>query len=188
MSVEIRDYFLERDLRYVFSYSLELRMAREEIGLVPGGVRVNIFASGGEVYQVLNERAPWAEGNIRGKVLPGAADWAFLREDDVGVPNASMAFKTTDGAYVESHYSGVFLLGPGGYRELLRERDSAGKRVKLLGTWDKPFFANLYVTPTYETSHPRYEWLTKLQCVGYGKIKIVQGIATEVTVDVYAMG
>ncbi len=188
MSVQPRDYFLERDLRYVFSYTLELRMAREEIGLVPGGVRVNIFASGGEVYQVLNERAPWSEGNIRGTVLPGGADWAYLREDDVGVPNASMAFKTTDGAYVESRYTGVFPLGPGGYREMLRERDSRGEKVELLGTREKPFIAQLYVTPTFQTAHPRYKWLTKLQCIGYGQIKIIDGLATEITVDVYAMG
>jgi uncharacterized protein DUF3237 len=187
MTIPLRDYFLERDLRYVFSYSVELRMERQEIGLVPGGVRVNIFASGGDVYQVLNERAPWAEGNIRGKVLPGGADWAFLREDDVGLADVSLAFRTTDGAYIESRYKGVFPLGPGGYRELLRETDSRGEPVDLVGTPDKPFLARLYVTPTYQTSHPRYQWLTRLQCVGYGEVKIVRGEAKEVTVDVYAM-
>jgi hypothetical protein len=188
MSVQIRDYFLERDLRYVFSYSLELEMKREEIGLVPGGVRVNIFADKGEVYQVLNERAPLAEGNIRGTVLKGGGDWALLREDDIGIPDAVMAFKTSDGAYIETRYSGVFPLGPGGYRELLRERDSRGKKIDLLGTDKKPFIAPLYITPRFQTSHPRYKWLTKLQCVGFGQIKIVLGRATEITVDIYAMG
>lgn len=188
MSVELRNYFLERDLRYVFSYSVELRMRREEIGLVPGGVRVNIFASGGEVYQVLNERAPWAEGNIRGKILPGGADFAFLREDDIGMVNACLAFRSSDGAYVESRYTGMFPLGPGGYREMLRGYDSRGEPVKLLGTREKPFIARLFVTPTFQTSHPRYQWLTKIQGVGYGQIKIIDGEAKEVTVDVYAMG
>jgi hypothetical protein len=187
MSVTLRDYFLARDLRYVLSYSLELRMAREEIGLVPGGVRVNIFASGGDVYQVMNERAPWGEGNVRAKVLPGGVDFAFLREDDVGVADASLAFKTTDGAYVESRYTGMFPLGPGGYRSLLRERDANGKRIKPLGTVDQPVLVPLYVTPTYQTSHARYQWLTKLQCIGFGQVKIVGGVASEVTVDVYAM-
>ena len=56
-----------------------------------------------------------------------------------------------------------------------------------MGTPEKPFLAKVYVTPTYETSHPRYQWLTRLQCVGYGEVKIVRGEAKEVTIDVYAM-
>ena len=186
MTVKIRDHFLQRDLRYIFSYTVELQMKREEIGLVPGGVRVNILAKGGEVFQVLNERAPWSEGNIRGQIIDGT-DWAFMREDDIGAPEVRLAFKTVDGAYIESRYKGIYPLGPGGYRELLREFDSRGEPVDLPGTPEKPFIGRVFVSPTYETSHPRYQWLTKLQCVGYGEVKIIRGEVREVSIDVYAM-
>lgn len=184
MAVQIRNYFLERDLRYVFSYTLELEMNYEEIGPVPGGARVNIFTKGGQLFQVLNERSPWAENNIRGQAIAGGTDWAFLGDDDVGRVNVRAAFKTEDNAYIEAHYRGVFLLGPGGYRELLRKRDPAEDPF---GTWEKPVLVPVYITPTFETSHPRYEWLTKLQCVGFGRVKIVEGRAREATFDIYAM-
>jgi hypothetical protein len=182
MSVQIRESFVERDLRYVFSWTVEVEMAYDEIGPVPGGARVNIFTKGGDVFQVLNERSPWAENNIRGKVISGA-DWAFLGEDDIGRVNVRMAIETDDHAYIQARSHGVFQVGPGGYRELLRER----KPKQRPGSWEKPFIAPVFVTPTFETSHPRYEWLTKLQCVGFGRVKIVEGRAREVTLDVYAM-
>jgi hypothetical protein len=187
MSAQIRNYFLDRDLRYVFSYTIDLSMNRQEIGPVPGGVRVNIFTLGGELFQVLNERSPWAENNIRGTVLPGGGDWAFLGDDDVGRVDVRIAFRTEDNAYLESRYRGVFPLGPGGFREFLREFDSRGEPVKLLGTEKKPFFASVFIAPTFETSHPRYKWLTKLQCAGFGRVKIVHGSAREMSIDVYAL-
>jgi hypothetical protein len=187
MSARTRNYFLDRDLRYLFSYTVELEMKREEIGLVPGGVRINLFGKEGQLYQVLNERAPWAENDVRGTVLPGAVDYAFLGDNDVGHVDIRVSFKTTDGAYIESRYTGVSDLGRGGYREFLREKDFRGEATELLGTADKPFIAKLFVTPTYETSHPRYQWLTKLQCVGFGRIVIIEGMAREATYDIYAM-
>src|SRR5205085_12694931 len=106
MSIAVRNYFIDRDLRYVFSYSLELEAKREEIGLVPGGVRLNLFGKQGELFQVLNERSPWAENDVRGKVLPGALDFAFVGDDDIGHPDVEICFRTTDGAFIVSRYSG----------------------------------------------------------------------------------
>jgi hypothetical protein len=184
MAVQTRNHFLDRDLRYVFSYTVDLAMTYEEIGPVPGGVRVNISANGGEMFQVLNERSPWAENNIRGKVLPGGTDWAFLGDDDIGRVNVRLAFRTDDNAYIGARYGGVFMLGPGGYREMLRDRKPEDRP----GTFEKPVSVKVFVTPPFETSHPRYQWLTKLQCVGFGRVNIVQGAAREGTFDVYAMG
>ena len=184
MAVTTRNYFLDRELRYVFSYTLELEMVYEEIGPVPGGARVNIFAKGGELFQVLNERSPWAENNIRGRVLNGGTDWAFLGDDDIGRVDARVGVRTDDNAYIEGRYGGLFELGPGGYRDLLRKRKEDEDK---LGTWEEPFMVKVFVAPTFQTSHPRYSWLTKLQCAGFGKIKIVEGQAREGTFDIYAM-
>jgi len=184
MAVTTRNYFLDRELRYVFSYTAELEMKYEEIGPVPGGARVNIFAKGGELFQVLNERAPWAENNIRGQVVKGGTDWAFLGDDDIGRVDVRIAFRTDDNAYIEGRYGGVFELGPGGYREMLRKREKDSDRP---GSWAKPFEVKVFISPTFQTSHPRYTWLTKLQCVGFGKVKIVEGRAREGSFDIYAM-
>ncbi len=184
MAVKTRNYFLDKDLRYVVSFTAELDMKYEEIGPVPGGARVNIFAKGGELFQVLNERSPWAENNIRGQIVPGGTDYAFLGNDDIGRADVRLAFRTDDNAFIEARYGGVFELGPGGYREILRKVPANEKPV---GTWDEPFVIKVYIAPTFQTSHPRYTWLTKIQCVGFGKVNIVEGRAREGTFDIYAM-
>jgi len=67
---------------------------------------------------------------------------------------------------------------------MLRKREKDSDRP---GSWAKPFEVKVFISPTFQTSHPRYTWLTKLQCVGFGKVKIVEGRAREGSFDIYAM-
>lgn len=186
MAIQLRRHFVDRDLHYVLSYTVGLNMRPGEIGPVPGGARVNVFTKDGILYQVLNKRAPWAEGNIRGAVLPGGMDWMFLGEDDVGRTDARIAFHTADGAYLEARLRGVISLGSGGYKAWLR-----GMKISEESRPPEPkgetFLARVHATPLFEASHVRYRWLTELQCAGFGRLKVVGGAFTELTMDVYAL-
>jgi Protein of unknown function (DUF3237) len=78
---------------------------------------------------------------VKGTVLPGGGDWFRMRDDGVGELDVRATFKTDDGALIYSHYRGVLIPSTGYFR----------------------------TTPRFETSAEKYQWLTKLVCVGVGK-------------------
>jgi hypothetical protein len=179
--MEPRPYLLDTDLLYLFSYDADLEMRRDVIGFVPGGVRFIISSTPYEtrVFNVARERTVLGSKAIRGTVLWGS-DMAMIRSDDVAILDVRLAIGTDDGASIFSTYRGVFPVGPGGYRTLISDDP-------LLGTEEEPYEAKVYVTPRYETSDPRYAWLMKYQCLGFGSIVIVDSKIRRAQFDIYAM-
>lgn len=143
----------------ICSYTVTLQMPPEVIGPVPEGIRVNIYLTGG---QVTGER-------LRGEVLPVGADWLLIRRDGVGIVDVRASIRTHDGALLYASYGGVVDLGPDGY-----ERFLAGEMP--------PQFP-VRTAPRFQTSHPAYAWLNRLQCVGVGIVEPGKGL---VTYDLYA--
>ncbi|HKQ70037.1 MAG TPA: DUF3237 family protein [Polyangiaceae bacterium] len=176
-----RQTLLDKDLLYLFSYDANLEMRRDEIGFVPGGVRVNIFAKPRDtrVYHVARERTTTGSRTIQGSVEWGT-DWALIRTDDIGSLDVRLTIKTDDGATIFSWYKGVFPSGDRGFRKLISEDP-------LVGSEQHPVEAPVYVTPHYETADPRYAWIGQHQCVGFGRIKIVKSLVRSVSFDIYAM-
>lgn len=177
-----RSSFVDRDLLYLFSYDANLEGAREEIGFVPGGSRVNIFSQpkDSRVYQVMQEQGVQAVKPISG-VITWGGDWACLREEsDIGVIDVRLTIRTDDGAFIHSSYEGVFPAGPRGYRRLLSEKPK-------LGTEEEPFVGDLVITPRYETTDRNYKWLTDHQCVGFGRVNVIKSLVRQATFDIYAM-
>jgi hypothetical protein len=176
-----RTHLLDNELLYLFSYDADLEMRRDIIGFVAGGVRVNIGAVPDEtrVFNVARERTIHGSRSVQGTVLWGT-DMAIIRTDDVAILNVRVAIQTDDGATIFSRYRGVFPCGPRGFRKLISEKP-------LLGSEEAPFVANVYVTPTYETMDPRYAWLMKYQCVGFGEISVVESKVRGAQFDIYAM-
>ena len=66
-------------------------------------------------------------------------------------------------------YSGVFDLGPSGYENALARRFPATPPLRL--------------APRFVTSDARYQWLTRLQCVGIGQVDMAK---LQVDYDLYA--
>jgi hypothetical protein len=180
-ALDPRSRLLDKNLLYLFSYDANLEMRREEIGFVPGGVRVNIFAKPSEtrVYHVARERTAAGAKAIEGSVL-WAADWALIRNDDIGFLDVRLMIKTDDGAVIYSWYDGMFPTGERGFRRLISEDPP-------MGTENSPFFTSVYISPRYETSHPEYAWLTKYQCIGFGRIKVIKSVVRSASFDIYAM-
>lgn len=177
----MRSTLFDRDLLYLFSYDVDLEMRREEVGFVPGGVRVNIFAKPNEtrLYNVARERSMLGAKSIQGTIL-GGGDFALIRSDDIGVLDVQLLMETDDGALIYSTYRGVFSAGPRGFRRLISEKPHLGSEAH-------PFEGLVYIAPRYETADPRYAWIMQYQCAGFGRVTVVDSLVRAGTFDIYAM-
>jgi hypothetical protein len=110
-----------------------------EIGRISGNLRRMIPIAGGEV---LGPR-------IRGKVLPGGADYQLMRADGVTDLQARYVIETEDAQLIYVENSGV-RHGPPELREKLRR----GEPVD-------PALIYFRTTPRFETAAPGYEWLMR---------------------------
>lgn len=178
-----RTHFIDYSLLYLFSASIEFSLAIEQIGLLAAGARVNVVCVGqsSRVYNLLRERSLGAPGDspITGAFVTGD-DSGLLREDDVAIANVRGAIRTDDGAVLETKYGGVLPLGVGAFRNIV-----AG--VELFGTADDPANLTIIVTPQYATADASYQWLTKQQCIGFGRVQASSGLFRRVSYDVYAL-
>jgi hypothetical protein len=178
-----RRVLVDKTLLYIFSYDVEARMDREEIGFVPGGVRVNIFARENlsRVYHVARERTlPGLGFEPISGALSWGGDWLFWREDDVERSEVRMAIHTDDGAVIHCSYVVTADLGPSGFRRLVGKKGKAGKE-------DDPVIFPVMSTPRFQTTSPRYLWLSEYQCVGFGRAFVVRSELRRLTYDVYAL-
>lgn len=115
------------------------------VGEIPTGMRVNFFVREGSVV---------GDG-FRGKVTQGSADHMIVRQDGMGVVRIRSALETEDGAIIDMEAGGYVDFGPDGYRRALAH--------------DLPDRSSLIVTPLIATRHPKYKWLSRVQCVGAGQ-------------------
>jgi hypothetical protein len=178
-----RRTFLDQSLLYLFSYDVATQPISDDVGFVPGGLRIDVecIPNQSRVYHLLRERSVVALGTpgISGVVTAGG-DAALLREDDVVVSSVQMTICTDDGALIDARYQGKFSIGAGGYRRAIGSD-------KPVGTEKNPLLASVVVTPRYETASAKYRWLTQYQCVGFGAITIIKNHQRSVSYDIYAM-
>lgn len=122
--------------QFEFVYEATVAIAPlEEVGEVSSGHQRIIPITGGSF-----------EGpNIRGKVIPGAADWNLLRNDGVTVVSASYFLRTDDGVYIKIFNQGVNPVPAPGAAPPSRPR---------------------FTIPSFEAPKGRYDWLNKSVFVG----------------------
>lgn len=183
---EHRRVLLDKSLLYLFSFDVEADPDRQNIGFVPGGVRVNIEARPNlsRVYHVLRDRsiAGTASPAISG-VIEWGGDWLFLRDDDIGYSDVRFSIRTDDNAVIHGSYPVTCYLGSGGFRRLVK----AGSERDRLGTEKEPVDIPLITTPRFETTSEVYNWLTELQCIGVGRIRVIRNEFRRITYDVYSL-
>lgn len=123
----------------------------EDVGEVSSGRQRIIPITGGSF-----------EGpNIRGKVIPGAADWNLVRNDGVTVVSASYFLRTDDGVYIKIVNQGVNpALAPGAVSSRPR-----------------------FTIPSFEAPKGRYDWLNKSVFVG----TLAPGAAGTVRIRVFKL-
>jgi len=106
--------------------------------------------------------APIVEGTVEGPrikatFLPVGADFLLIRADNCLELDVRAALKTDDGAFIYAYYHGIVDLTEAQVQEFLAGRLPAGPE--------------LYVTPRFETGHPNYQWLARVQAVGRGSVE-----------------
>jgi hypothetical protein len=118
----------------------------QKIGAVPHGTRVTAPVPSGHF-----------EGpRLRGKVLPGGADWTLLRGDGVLELDLRLTLETEDGALIHMTSFGLRHGPP----EVLAAL-SRGEVVD-------PATYYFRTTPRFETAHPKYAFLNRLLAVASG--------------------
>ena len=132
-------------LQALFKADIELAPA-QELGAGPLGRRRIIAITGGRFF---GQR-------LSGRVLPGGADWQFIRADGVAELDARYTLETADGALVYVRNRG-YRHGPA---DVLK-RLAAGENVD-------PAQYYMRTTPIFETGDERYAWLNRIVCVARG--------------------
>jgi hypothetical protein len=132
------------------TYAMTLRVQvgnPTEFGQVPRGRRRVISIVGGTF-----------EGpNIRGKVLSGGADWQIVRADGLAELDTRYTLQTDNGSLIYIQNAGIRHASPEITKKLL-----AGEPVD-------PSQVYFKTVPTFETSAPELQWLTRAIFIGVGE-------------------
>src|SRR5688572_10625006 len=131
-----------------------------ELGQVPQGRRRIVAINGGTF-----------EGSgIKGKILPGGADWQIVRADGFTELDTRYTLQTDKGELVYVQNAGMRHAAPDVMKRLL-----AGETVD-------PATVYFRTVPKFETSAPDLQWLTRSIFVGTG-----ERYPTEVVVRFYRL-
>lgn len=184
-AVTHRRQLLNQATLYLFSFDVETSLDRELLGFVPGGTRITFSARPNlaPVYHLYRSRTIAGLGfNAISGTLSTGADSLFWREDDLEKSCIRATIDTQDGATIHMTYTVITDLGPGGYRRLV-----GNKKPDRVGTADMPVDWPVVTSPRFETADGRYDWINNYQCLGHGRVEIVQSEIRRLTYDVYAM-
>jgi hypothetical protein len=151
---------LAYNLEHICSYGAQLQNPPEIIGPVPEGIRINFYVTSGEV----------TGPKIRGILRPVGGDWFTIRTDGIGLLDVRATIETHDNALIFIAYTGVGDLGEDVYHKFLQ--GALPPRVPLR------------VVTRFQTTHPTYQWLNRLQCLNIGEADLER---FEVRYDVYAI-
>jgi len=94
---------------------------------------------------------------LRGKVLPGGADWQIIRPDGFSELDTRYTLETDKGQIIYVQNAGIRHAAPDVIKRLL-----AGEAVD-------PSLVYFRTVPTFETSSPELQWLTRAIFVGTGE-------------------
>jgi hypothetical protein len=110
-------------------------------------------AGGMRVDFVVREGTVQGQG-LRGKVVEASSDHMIVRRDGMGVVRIRAAFALEDGAMLDIESGGYVDFGPDGYRRAVAR--------------NLPDRSPMVVCPLISSRHPKYRWLSRVQCVGVG--------------------
>ena len=145
---------------FLGAFTVQLAKPPESFGPAPDGLHITFYIASGEIC------GPKINATIRGE----GGDWMLVLRDGVGVADVRITYETDDGALLLSRYYGIFDLGPDGYERALRnEYDPVPPLV---------------LAPQFVTSHPKWLWLNRLQCLGVGRVTMADLL---VRFDLYAI-
>jgi hypothetical protein len=191
-----RRYLFGKSLSYLFSYDVSLA---EDVRLpVVGGVRFWSEGSGNrrggparpaderesqQVYHVVDEERVLDNDALTGRIRWCQNTVFVPYSESVGDVEGILLMETPDGGLIEGRYKGSLVLGPLGVRHF-----DAGSGGLLEGSVPRRTRARMFIAPRFDTGHPKYKWITRFQCAGFGVLEIEDGEMTDATFDIYVVG
>jgi hypothetical protein len=148
---------LEPSLQLLYTSSVEVGPP-VIVGDTPYGERRIIPIQGGS----------FEGAKLSGKVLPGGADWQFIRPDGVAELEARYTLQTDDGALIYVLNRGI----RSGSKEIMA-RLARGEKVH-------PNEYYFRTRPVFETGAAKYQWLHRIVTVATG-----ERLSDEVIITVY---
>jgi hypothetical protein len=121
----------------------------QKLGATPHGIRTIVPVSGGDF-----------EGpQLRGKILPGGADWLLLRSDGVLELDLRITLETDDHALIDMRFQGL--------------RHGPPDVIAALGRGEVVDGASYYfrTLPRFETAAEKYSFLNRVITVGIGETR-----------------
>jgi hypothetical protein len=134
--------------RLTFAFELRAQVgAPLELGTVPRGRRRIVQIAGGT----------FAGPGLKGRILPGGADWQIVRPDGFTELDTRYTLETDRGELV--------------YVQNVGMRHAAEEVMKklLAGETVDPSLVYFRTTPVFETSAPALQWMTRATFVGTGE-------------------
>jgi hypothetical protein len=138
------------EIRTTHLFTMALDVAgMQAVGATPSGNRRIGLVAGGT----------FEGARLRGKVLPGGADWIVVRPDGVTTLNVRLVLETDDGAAIGMTYRGL-RHGPAEVMDKLNR-----------GEVVDPGSYYFRITVAFETASAKYVWLNGAFFVGTGDRK-----------------
>lgn len=136
-------------LRSTLLYELTADLGEMQfVGDTPAGKRIIGPVTGGTF-----------EGpRLRGKILPGGADWVMVRKDGVRELDVRFTLQTDDEALIFCEYPGYLHGPPAVMREAFTKGTADPNDYYIRGMM------------RYETGAEQYDWLNRIIAVGVGQL------------------
>ena len=133
----------------------------ESFGAGPDGLHITFYIASGEIHgPKINGEDSRRRRRLDRSCATTASAW----------PTSRITYETDDGALLLSRYYGIFDLGRDGYERALRNEFDP--------------VPPLVLAPQFITSHPKWLWLNRLQCLAVGRATMADLI---VRLDIYAI-
>jgi len=132
----------------VFAFELRVQVGPPlDVGPIPGGRR--------RIVPILS--GTFEGSGMKGRVLPGGADWQIVRADGLGELDTRYTLETDDGKLIYVQNAGIRHASPEVTAQLM-----AGQPVD-------PSLVYFRTVPKFETSSPELAWLMRSVFVGTGE-------------------
>jgi hypothetical protein len=95
--------------------------------------------------------------SLHGRILPGGAEWPFIRPDGVGIVDARYSWETDDGVLINVRNTG-YRHGPPEVMAKLNAKQAVDPRTYYLRTYT-----------VFEAPDGPYSWLTRHVFIGMGE-------------------
>jgi len=128
---------------FLFSFRIRMEEPTGPIVETPEGIEFSGTILGGEF------KGPELVGHVKPQEAAGSL---LIKPNGVAVIELRFVMESEDGAVIDGAHHGLIDFGPVGY-EQIRNRSM-------------PAEIDGRITARYQTSHPKYEWLNRTQCVG----------------------